>query len=887
MGINILKDPEILKSESKQIYYLVKIIIVNKNHFEFLYIIGRGGFGRVWKVKLKSTNDFFAAKVMSKAKIISSRSEENIMGERNILSKIHHPFIVNMYFSFQDYDNLYLLLDLLSGGDLRYHLTHKKPCVFNEIQTKFFISNIILALEYIHSRKIIHRDIKPENLVLDINGYVRLTDFGIAVINDKNESLKESSGTAGYMAPEVMLQQGHSYPADFFALGVIGYEFMIGNRPYYGKNRKQIKDFILAYQAKIKYNNMKKGWSENSKDFINRLLQRRPAKRLGYSGIKEIKNHPWLKDIDWDSLKKKKIRSPYIPKEGKEFFDKKYCQEEKTDQKNKNLINVNGYQHAFENYTFINMNYISKYNNENYNKSFVGNINHNDTNLNSLRQMPFCESLIKGKSFSSKNITNITNKSGIKMNKNYFSSKTIKRENFKDNKNLSPSEDYLYNSTNQIRRYYNIGLPKEKDNNENNEISKQRELLKEKIRRKQLNRHCFSSVNLIKEKNIKEISIKDIHRLIEKNIVNSPGDKFNKVLFNNYSAKKEKIFFNYKTPKNSKPLLKKSKTNRIMLNEQKIINNEKEKEFLFNSTTKEKTTKEKTTDNKDKNVIKKISTKITINNKNNKNKELKKEESKYSKNIDEIKNKTRDSFFQNQFFLNNNSDKKNSLLHSKNKKKQNSITKEGSKTDIKHNNNYNSKDKTNENDYHIKVIHKKVYKVRNDNKNYIDKKDYTSHKSIIKNNPINKNISMIKSHSNKNYMTINSISIQKTHMKTSKKINNITYLKNNQKVVGKGRRNNKLFKSKGFDEFRKRKIKNFKEKPKKYKSLFKDNNIKENKENKINIEIKDKNVNTNDKIHDNNDKIKSLKFDDYFRNTGLDKESSKNYYYILDKFVSI
>ena len=95
----------------------MNIIIVNKNHFEFLYIIGRGGFGRVWKVKLKSTNDFFAAKVMSKAKIISSRSEENIMGERNILSKIHHQFIVNMYFSFQDYDHLYLLMDLLSGGD--------------------------------------------------------------------------------------------------------------------------------------------------------------------------------------------------------------------------------------------------------------------------------------------------------------------------------------------------------------------------------------------------------------------------------------------------------------------------------------------------------------------------------------------------------------------------------------------------------------------------------------------------------------------------------------------------------------------------------------------------------------------------------------------------
>ena len=870
----------------------MNIIIVNKNHFEFLYIIGRGGFGRVWKVKLKSTNDFFAAKVMSKAKIISSRSEENIMGERNILSKIHHQFIVNMYFSFQDYDNLYLLMDLLSGGDLRYHLSHKKPCVFNEIQTKFFISNVILALEYIHSQKIIHRDIKPENLVLDINGYVRLTDFGIAVINDKNEVLKESSGTAGYMAPEVMLQQGHSYPADFFALGVIGYEFMIGNRPYYGKNRKQIKNFILSYQAKIKYNNMKKGWSENSKDFINRLLQRRPVKRLGYSGIKELKNHPWLKDIDWDLLRKKKIRAPYIPKEGKEFFDKKYCEEEKTEEKYKNLINVNGYQHAFKNYTFINLNYISKFNNEHYNKSFISNINHNDKNFNSLRQMSFSESLIKGRSFSS--TKNIANNSGIKINKNYFSanklSKTIKRrnDNCNEKKKLSPSKDYLYNSTNQIRRYYNIGLPKEKENNDNNEMgkTKEKESLKDKIRRRQLNKHCFSSDNLMKEKCRKQISIKDVHRLIEKSLVNSPLYKLNNVLSNNNTAKKEKSLFYNKNYKSSKAFLKKSKSNRIMLNEQKSINNEKEKELLFNSTTKEKTTKEKTTDNKDKNVIKKINKKITINNKNNKNKVIKNEESKYSKNLDD-KNKTKDSFFQNQFYINNNNDKKSSLIHSRNKikKKTNSLTKEISKTNIKNNNNEN------DTDYHIKVIHKKIYKVRNEHNNHNkdlanNKKDYTSYKPINKNNQINKNISMIKSHSNKNYMTINSISMQKTNVKSTKNMKNVTYFKKNQKINGRGRRTNKLFKSKGFDEFRKRKIKNFKEKPQMYKSLSNFNNIKEKKEKKIDKEIKE-NKNNNLNNNDNDDKIKKLKFDDYFRNTGLDKESNKNNYYILDKFVSI
>ena len=378
---------------------------------------------------------------MSKAKIISKRSEDNIMGEKNILSKINHPFIVNMHFSFQDSENLYLIIDYLSGGDLRYHLSHRKSNLFNEHQTKFFLCNIIIALEYIHGRKIIHRDVKPENLLLDDNGYLRLTDFGIAVHN-KKENSKESNGTAGYVAPEVLLQQGYSYCSDFFALGVIGYEFMQGTRPYYTANKKEIKDLILVYQPKIKTNEMKKGWSENSRDFINKLLQRRPIKRLGYTGIKELKNHLWLKDLDWDSLKKKKIRAPYIPKVGKEYFDKKYCQEEKTNDKYKNLININDYQNVFENYTYINLNYISKLaNNFNNNNnpinqiSHINKINHlnhhsNEIEINSLnRQFSFSESFVKVKSFCSSNKNNSNNM--FKLNKNYYSSSKLCKSNNK------------------------------------------------------------------------------------------------------------------------------------------------------------------------------------------------------------------------------------------------------------------------------------------------------------------------------------------------------------------------------------------------------------------------------------------------------------------------
>ena len=147
------------------------IFIVNRNNFEFLYIIGRGGFGKVWKVRLKNTNEFFALKEMFKVKVIDRRSEFSIMSERNLLSKLKHPFIVNMHFAFQDFSKLYLVMDLLTGGDLRYHIAKIKT--FTEIQTKFFLANLIIALEYIHSQKIIHRDIKPENHILPISEWLK------------------------------------------------------------------------------------------------------------------------------------------------------------------------------------------------------------------------------------------------------------------------------------------------------------------------------------------------------------------------------------------------------------------------------------------------------------------------------------------------------------------------------------------------------------------------------------------------------------------------------------------------------------------------------------------------------------------------------------------
>ena len=259
-------------------------------------------------------------------KVIDKKSINSIIYERELLSRLNHPLIVNLQYAFQDYNNLYLVLDLLTGGDLRYQIGHHRRQYFSEQQTKFFVSCIISALYYIHNKNIIHRDIKPENLVFDSKGYLHVTDFGIAKFKSKNNK-NETSGTPGYMAPEVMKGINHTGSVDYFAVGVITYELMMGKRPYVGKNRKEIKEQMMSKQIYIDADMVPSDWSEEAVDFINNLLIRKDVKRLGFYNELEIQKHPWFYDIDFDKIIKKELQSPFLPRVNHDNYDKKYCEE--------------------------------------------------------------------------------------------------------------------------------------------------------------------------------------------------------------------------------------------------------------------------------------------------------------------------------------------------------------------------------------------------------------------------------------------------------------------------------------------------------------------------------------------------------------------------------
>ena len=214
----------------------------------------------------------------------------------------------------------------------------------------------MLGLEYLHRNNVIHRDIKPENLVLDEKGYVRITDFGIAKIYQKDNS-NETSGTPGYMSPEVILGKNHNCVVDYFALGVITYEFMMGKRPYNGKGRREIKEKIISKQIKLTKNDIPYGWSSEAAHFINGLLQRKPANRLGLRGALEVKENAWLKYYPWKDLYEKKVVAPFIPSQG-DNFDQKYCDnDKKIDQETKirydMILKDPLYKDAFVNFTFF------------------------------------------------------------------------------------------------------------------------------------------------------------------------------------------------------------------------------------------------------------------------------------------------------------------------------------------------------------------------------------------------------------------------------------------------------------------------------------------------------------------------------------------------------
>ncbi|KAM3728593.1 cAMP-dependent protein kinase catalytic subunit [Dirofilaria immitis] len=275
---------------------------------ERMQTIGTGSFGRVYLARdTINKKNYYALKKMSINKVIVTRQINHVFSEKKILASLRHPFIVKMYNSKCDGQNLYILFEYISGGELFSYLRSVQR--FSNLTARFYACEAILALEYLHSKNIAYRDLKPENLMLTKIGHLKLTDFGFAkIIADQTNTL---CGTPEYLAPEVIDGKGYDKSVDWWSLGILIYEMLVGLPPFQG-------DTVMDIYAEIMTDRIHfpKSMDFFTKDFIKMLLQLDPAKRLGNlkGGAKDIKIHKWFNDIIWDDVINMKITSPIIPR---------------------------------------------------------------------------------------------------------------------------------------------------------------------------------------------------------------------------------------------------------------------------------------------------------------------------------------------------------------------------------------------------------------------------------------------------------------------------------------------------------------------------------------------------------------------------------------------
>jgi serum/glucocorticoid-regulated kinase 2 len=287
---------------------------VNEGSFEILRTLGKGYFGRVFLVEKKDTKKLYALKVISKLDIIKRNFFDGLKNEKSIMEKVNNPFVVNLDYCFANPSYIFFAMQFKQGGELYYHLRKNKR--FNEKAAKFYASQILEGLSYLHSLGIMYRDMKPENILLDENGNACLADFGISKVLKENEKTKSFVGTPEYVAPEIILQKGHDKSVDIWCLGILLYEMVYGLPPFYNKNQNVMLNWVVkldpTFPKSIKI-------SEDLEDLIKKLLQKEPSKRIGFNNISEIKEHPWFKDINWEEVMSLKIQPPIKPEIGDKF----------------------------------------------------------------------------------------------------------------------------------------------------------------------------------------------------------------------------------------------------------------------------------------------------------------------------------------------------------------------------------------------------------------------------------------------------------------------------------------------------------------------------------------------------------------------------------------
>ena len=305
---------------------------LRRDDFDLVKTLGTGTFARVWMVKLANRkedtkNKVFALKILRKADVIRLKQVEHVRNERNVLAGVAgHPFITTMVASFQDPECLYMVLDYCPGGEVFSYLRRARR--FNEPTSQFYAAEIVLILEFLHEREgVAYRDLKPENILIDADGHLKLVDFGFAKkINNRSQTSSNGNalgddkshtgetytlcGTPEYLAPEVIRNTGHGTAVDWWAFGILIYEFLVGQPPFWDQNPMKIYEQIV--EGRVRYPS---AMGKDARDIIGGLCTVDVTKRLGNmaGGAATVKDHPWFASINWDDLYHRRMKGPIIP----------------------------------------------------------------------------------------------------------------------------------------------------------------------------------------------------------------------------------------------------------------------------------------------------------------------------------------------------------------------------------------------------------------------------------------------------------------------------------------------------------------------------------------------------------------------------------------------
>ncbi|WAQ83754.1 hypothetical protein PtA15_4A202 [Puccinia triticina] len=282
--------------------------------FDLIRTLGTGSFGRVHLSKSRHNGRGYAIKVLNKKRVVGLKQVEHTNSERQMLAAVRHPFLVNLWGTFADSYNLYMVMDFVSGGEL-FNLLRKSQR-FPDPVAKFFGAEVALALDYLHCLDIVYRDLKPENILLGSDGHIKITDFGFAkLVPDITWTL---CGTPDYLAPEIVQSKGYNKSVDWYALGVLIFEMLAGYPPFYCEEESPMRLYEKIIAGKVRYPSY---FNPSAKDLLKSLLTSDLSKRFGNlaNGSRDIFHHAWFAEVDWERLYRKQIPAPYVPRVSSEW----------------------------------------------------------------------------------------------------------------------------------------------------------------------------------------------------------------------------------------------------------------------------------------------------------------------------------------------------------------------------------------------------------------------------------------------------------------------------------------------------------------------------------------------------------------------------------------